>query len=70
MATEKSFSERWAGKFVSARRGDARYDALARKYLERQGSGLDDKILPKKIGSPNAPTPNPKYLVGERTFRV
>ena len=27
------FSERWRGRFEEARRGDARYEALARKYL-------------------------------------
>ena len=28
-----SFASRWRGKFKAAERGDARYDALARKYL-------------------------------------
>lgn len=27
------FSERWRGRFKEARRDDARYEALARKYL-------------------------------------
>lgn len=27
------FSERWRGRFEDARREDARYEALARKYL-------------------------------------
>lgn len=27
------FSERWRGRFKEARREDARYEALARKYL-------------------------------------
>ena len=29
-----SFASRWRGKFKAAERGDARYDALAKKYLE------------------------------------
>lgn len=28
-----SFSKRWRGRFEEARRDDARYEALARKYL-------------------------------------
>ena len=28
-----SFASRWRGKFKAAERGDARYDALAKKYL-------------------------------------
>lgn len=28
-----SFAERWRGRFEAARRDDARYEALARKYL-------------------------------------
>lgn len=30
---EPSFSSRWRGKFQAARRNDARYEGLARKYL-------------------------------------
>ena len=35
VATEEisPFSERWRGRFEEARREDARYEALARKYL-------------------------------------
>ncbi len=29
-----SFASHWRGKFKAAERGDARYDALAKKYLE------------------------------------
>ena len=29
-----SFASRWRGKFKAAERGDARYDALAKKYLK------------------------------------
>ena len=29
-----SFASRWRGKFKAARRGDPRYEALARKYLQ------------------------------------
>lgn len=28
-----SFGSRWKGRFETARRGDARYEELARKYL-------------------------------------
>lgn len=31
--SEPSFSSRWRGKFQAAQRDDARYEALARKYL-------------------------------------
>ena len=30
---EPSFASRWRGRFRAAKRGDPRYDALARKYL-------------------------------------
>jgi post-segregation antitoxin (ccd killing protein) len=32
-ADAPSFASRWRGRFEAARRDDARYDALARKYL-------------------------------------
>ena len=31
--SEPSFSSRWRGKFQPARKDDARYEALAKKYL-------------------------------------
>lgn len=37
--SDPSFASRWRGRFEAARRGDARYKALARKYLDGAGRG-------------------------------
>lgn len=37
--SDPSFASRWRGRFEAAGRGDVRYKALARKYLDGAGRG-------------------------------